>query len=130
MEKPQFSRLGELQLEILKLLWRNGWTRVAEVHKELGTDRYAYTTIATMLRKMDERGLVRHQERGRTFFYAAAMSERDVTRSTAADLVDRVFEGDLANAVSHLLDVREVHPEELDRLEQLIRQRKLKGPLV
>lgn len=117
-------RLGDLQLEIMKLLWKRGPSRVADVHKGLGTDRFAYTTVATMLRKMEERGLVRHQEQGRAFYYKAIVSGEEVTRSTAADLVNRVFEGSLADAVSHLLDVREVSPEELDRLEELIRERK------
>jgi len=117
-------RLGDLQLEIMKLLWKGVASRVADIRKELGGARYAYTTVATMLRKMEQRGLVRHREENRIFYYEAAVSEEEVTRSTTADLVERVFEGSLADAVSHLLDAREVSPEELDRLEGLIRERR------
>jgi predicted transcriptional regulator len=116
--------LGDLQLEIMKVLWKRGASRVAEVRGELGSDRFAYTTVATMLRKMEERALVQHREEGRIFFYEPCISAEEVTRSTTADLVDRVFEGSLADAVSHLLDAREISPEELDRLEQLIRERR------
>ena len=77
-----------------------------------------------MLRKMEDRGLVRHQEEDRRFIYEAAVSEEDVTRSMADDLVDRLFQGSLSEAVSHLLETRDVSRRELARLEQLIQERK------
>ena len=124
MERRRASRLGDLQLEIMKLLWKRGPSKVADIHKELGSHRFAYTTVATMLRKMEDRDLVRHREQGRTFYYEAHLTAEEVNRNTAADLVNRVFEGSLAETVSHLLNIREISPEELDRLELLIRQRK------
>lgn len=117
-------RLGELQLRILQVLWRSGSSTVAQVQEALGGRDLAYTTVATMLRKMEERSLVRHAVEGRRFLYHAAVSETEVRRSMSDDLVDRVFEGSLAQAVSHLLETREVDAGELDRLEQLIQQRK------
>jgi len=113
-----------LQLEILKILWRSETATVAEVHAELGAGRLAYTTVATMLRKMEDRGLVGHREEARRFIYQAAVQADDVTRTAANDLLDRLFEGSLANAVRHLLHTRDVSPEELDRLEQLIQERR------
>ena len=77
-----------------------------------------------MLRKMEERGLVNHIEEGRKFLYRPMVGMDEVTRSMAGDLVDRLFDGSLAEAVSHLLESREISREELDRLEQLIQQRK------
>lgn len=97
---------------------------VAEVQERLGGEPLAYTTVATMLRKMENRHLVTHREEGRKFIYRAAVSAEDVTRSMADDLVDRLFEGSLAETVSHLLETREVSPDELTRLEQLIRRRR------
>jgi len=124
MGNGSIHRLGDLQLEILKLLWKQGPARVADVLRDLGPRRFAYTTVATMLRKMEERGLVRHREQGRAFSYDAAISAEQVTRSTTDHLVQHLFEGSLADAVSHLLDTRDVSPEELDRLEELIRERR------
>jgi predicted transcriptional regulator len=121
-EKPPY-RLGDLQLRILKVLWATGPASVAEVQEGL-EDSLAYTTVATMLRKMEVRGLVHHREEGRRFLYEAAVTADEVTRSMAHDLVDRLFEGSLSQAVSHLLDTREVSREELETLERLIRQRK------
>ena len=117
-------RLGDLQLRIMRVLWSLGPASVARVQDRLDGNPLAYTTVATMLRKMEDRGLVRHREHRRRFIYEAAVTAADVTRSMADDLVDRLFEGSLADAVSHLLDTRDVSPQELARMERLIEERK------
>ena len=124
MPKERGIRLGDLQLRIMRVLWDSGAVTVSEVQQRLGRQRLAYTTVATMLRKMEERGLVDHLEEGRKFLYRAVVSMDEVTRSMTGDLVDRLFDGSLAEAVSHLLETREISREELDRLEQLIQERK------
>ena len=122
-EKRPNLRLGVLQLKIMKVLWEVGRASVAEVHEQLSADRLAYTTVATMLRKMEDRGLVRHDEADRRFIYEAAVGEDEVTRSMSDDFLDRLFEGSLATAVTHLLETRDVSREELVELERLIKRR-------
>lgn len=124
MEESNEYRLGDLQLEIMKVLWTRGPSTVAEVRENLPDGSLAYTTVATMLRKMENRRLVRHRHQDRRFIYQAAVTEDEVTRSMAHDLVDRLFEGSLAGAMSHLLTTRQVSRDELAELEQLIEQRK------
>jgi predicted transcriptional regulator len=124
-ERPTY-RLGDLQLRIMRVLWDLGAARVVDVQQRLDGERLAYTTIATMLRKMEERGLVAHQERQRTFVYQPLVTADEVTRCMADDMVDRLFEGSLADAVSHLLRTREVSHDELEQLEKLIKQRRRK----
>jgi len=117
------QRLGDLQLKIMRVLWELGQASVADVHDQLVGASLAYTTIATMLRKMEDRGLVRHHEEERRFIYEACVSQTEVRRSVAEDFLDRVCEGSLASAVNHLLDARDVSREELGELERLIKQR-------
>ena len=122
-------RLGDLQLAIMKVLWRLGAATVADVHEQLAEQQLAYTTIATMLRKMEDRGLVSHaaptgEGHARRFVFRPAVSEQDVTRGMTDDLVERLFEGSLSSTVSHLLEAREVSAEELDAIEQLVRRHK------
>ena len=124
MNANKLHRLGDLQLRILKILWGRPDSSVAEVHTALAPDALAYTTIATMLRKMEARGLVAHQTEGRTFRYRAAVEARHVSSGLTDHLVDRLFVGSLADAVSHLLSTREVNHEELTHLERLIAERK------
>lgn len=109
----------------MKVLWTRGEASVAEVHNTLGREpRFAYTTIATMLRKMEARGLVGHRTDGRTFIYAAAVEEVQVSRGMAEHVLDRLFAGSVADLVSHLLSAREVSREELARIERFVAERR------
>ena len=118
-------RRGDLQLRILQSLWDRPDSSVAEVHTELKPERdLAYTTVATMLRKMEARGLVTHREAGRSFLYRALIAAEDVSRSVGKHLVDQLSSGSLTEAVSHLLTSREVSRDELDQLEKLIKEAK------
>jgi BlaI family transcriptional regulator, penicillinase repressor len=124
MTKPRSYRLGDLQLRIMKALWERGSAGVADIHEALGANRFAYTTVATMLRKMEARGLVQHHADGRRFIYRAAVAPEAVTRSMANDVLERLFEGSLTDMVHHLLTTRDVSREELRELERLIAERK------
>jgi BlaI family transcriptional regulator, penicillinase repressor len=128
MKKLALFRLGDLQLRILQILWERGEATVADVHKALGGhSRFAYTTIATMLRKMEGRDLVSHREEGRLFVYKARVAAQAVSRDIADHWVERLFGGSLTHAVNHLLTTREVSAEELRELERLIAERKRKS---
>ncbi len=128
MTTPALHRLGDLQLQIMKVLWPRGEATVAEIHEVLCRDtRFAYTTIATMLRKMEARGLLEHRTEGRTFIYRSRIAEEQVERGMAEHVLERIFGGNLSNMVSHLLTSREVSKEELTRLERMISERKKKS---
>jgi BlaI family transcriptional regulator, penicillinase repressor len=125
MRKKKIHRLGDLQLAIMKVLWERGTCTVGDVFEAVGKERdLAYTTIATMLRKMEGRELVTHRTEGRAFVYRAAVDADAVTSNMSEHLLDRLFEGSLADLVSHLLKTRDVSQEDLARLEKLIAERK------
>ena len=109
----------------MKVLWERREATVAEVLEALSDHSdLAYTTMATMLRKMETRGLVSHRAEGRSFIYAPRVAAEDVSRSMADHLVDRLFAGSLTEVVNHLLTPREVSRAELSQLEKLITERK------
>ena len=115
------TTLGDLQHAIMTLLWRRGEATAAEVHTALEAERgLAPTTIATMLRKMEDKGVVDHRVDGRQFIYRPTVSEAEVRRSMVDELVDRVFAGDPAALVTHLLAEHSVEPEEIDHVYQMI----------
>lgn len=125
MTKRTGYRLGDLQLRIMKALWERDSASVADVHEALGSDSgLAYTTVATMLRKMEARGLVQHRLVDRRFIYRPAIGPDEVTTSMADDILERLFEGSLAGMLQHLLTTREVSADELRELERLIKERK------
>ena len=123
----RLHRLGDLQLRILQLLWQRGEMPAAGVHAALQPERsLAPTTVATMLAKMEARGLLVHREQGRAFIYRAAVEAGEVTRGLGDYFVQRLFAGSVTGAVTHLLRTREVSRRELDQLEKLIKDEKRK----
>ncbi len=113
--------LGELQHAIMTVLWERGEAGSAEVHRALLAERgLAPTTIATMLRKMEDRRLVTHRASGRQFLYTPAISETEVRRSAVKRVVDRLFEGDPMALVSHLVSEREIDRTELEELKRRV----------
>jgi predicted transcriptional regulator len=117
-------QLATLQLAIMQVLWDRGEATVADVREALQRSRpLAHTTIGTMLTKMERNGQVRHRTEGRVNVYRAAVGREKVRRSMLADLAARLFAGDLTEMVSHLLESRDVTPEELSRLKELIREK-------
>lgn len=112
--------LGELQLAILRTLWAAGEASVAEVHESLSDRRLALTTIATMLRKMEDKGLVAHRENGRQFLYRSVVDPDLVQKNLVGELVARLFDGDPLALVNHLLRAGEIELGELDQLRRQV----------
>ena len=123
MKKRQ---LGDLQLAIMRVLWQRGEAAASDVHKALFEERgLAVTTIKTMLRKLEEHECVVHRANGRQFIYRPAIAETDVRDGMVADLVQRMFSGDSAALVNHLIQAGEVDANALDELKaEVSRKRK------
>ena len=121
MNRP--LRLGDLQVAILRVLWDEGEATVTRVTEAIAGKRRAPTTIATMLTKLERRGIVEHRVEGRQFVYRPLISEQEVTRTMVADLTERLFEGDVSALVSHLIRSEEIERDELVRLRAMIVER-------
>jgi predicted transcriptional regulator len=118
---PDAPHLTDLQSAIMRVLWDRGEATVAEIHAALQPERgLALTTIATMLSRLEKRRIVKHRTQSRQYVYYPKVSERDVRRSMVADLTERLFDGDVAELVSHLLSAREMSPGDLERVKDLI----------
>ncbi len=118
------TRLGDLQLAIMRVLWASGEASAAQVHRSLYPQRaLALTTIATMLRKMETKGVVNHRRDGRQFLYRPTIAEGEVHRSMVGDLVDRLFAGDALELVNHLLTEGDIDMGELEDLRKRLEDR-------
>ena len=109
------------ELEILKVLWEHGPSSVRVVYKHLlaqqpGGKDLAYNTVQTLLRIMEDKGLVTHHLDGRAFVYEARYS-RD---QSAERFLDRVFDGAASQLMLSLLQSERLPTEELDRMQALI----------
>ena len=117
---PTF-KLGDLQLAIMRVLWRHREASVADVHRQIHAERgLASTTVATMLVKMERKGVVTHRLEGRRYIYLPTASENEVKRTMVGEITDRLFAGDAVALVSHLLEEGEVDEKQLEELRALI----------
>jgi predicted transcriptional regulator len=117
---PVVQDLGELQLAVLRVLWKRGEATAADVHAALRSKRIAITTVSTILSRLEKRGVVRYRTEGRSFVYRATVTEEQVRHSAVRSMVDSLFAGDSTALVSQLLDGRDVTSEDLERMRTLI----------
>jgi BlaI family penicillinase repressor len=119
--------LTELQLDILKALWKREEATVVDVQNALRPRRkLALTTVATHLMRLERRGIIAHRTEGRQYVFRALVDESKVRRSVAleiSELAERLFAGDVTELVSHLLSDRDVDAEDLKRMRALITKR-------
>ena len=114
-------QLTDLQVAIMRVLWDRTQATVAEIHEALLPDRgLAPTTVATLLSRLEKRGIVKHRTASRQYVYYPAISEGEVRRSMVSDLAERLFDGDVAELVSHLLSEREMSAGDLEKVKELI----------
>lgn len=120
-DRSDTHTLGDLQLAIMRVLWSRGEAAAAEVHAALEDERgLAPTTIATMLSKMEKKGVVDHRTEGRRFIYHPMVTESAVRRTMVGELTERLFRGDAAALVSHLIAEHEIEAAELAELKDLL----------
>jgi len=114
-------QVTDLQLAVLRELWRRGEGSVADVHAALKQERgLATTTIATMLSRLEKRGLVSHRSEGRKHIYRASVSEPEVQTALLDSVTDGVFGGDVTALVSHLLGARDMSSGDLAAVQQIL----------
>ena len=107
------------ELEILKVLWELGPASVRQVRQRLcPNDELAFNTVQTLLRLMDDKGLVSHKSRGRSFVYTPRYSRERAT----SRFVQQLFDGAMDQVIVSMLRTTDASAEELKQLEQIIAQ--------
>ena len=106
------------EAEILKILWEDGASSVRVVYRRLlaRAPDLAYNTVQTLLRIMEDKGLVGHAVDGRTFIYAPRFTREE----SASRFLDRVFDGLASHLVQSLLQGERIPTGELDKMQKLI----------
>lgn len=103
----------------MRVLWDHGEGTVAAVQEALASTEQplAYTTIATLLSRLDRRGLVEHRVDGRTFVYKPTVSQKRISSSLVGELLGGFFGGRPSELVSYLLAHEEIDAAELSRIK-------------
>lgn len=111
--------LSELQIAVMRVLWAQREASVADIAAVLAGERgLKYTTVATLLTRLEKRGVVAQRRDGRQLIYHAQVSEPHVRRSMVADLVGNLFGGDASALVAHLVREAEIAPGDLARVRR------------
>ena len=119
------TSLTELQIAVMRVLWRRGAATVAEVQDELRRDGrpLAQTTVATLLTRLAKRDVVGCRPAERPYVYEPRVTEVEVRGDVLNGVAEQLFEGDVAELVAHLLTAREVEPGDLARIREMIEAR-------
>ncbi|HEX5435472.1 MAG TPA: BlaI/MecI/CopY family transcriptional regulator [Candidatus Angelobacter sp.] len=114
------------ELKILQVLWdiSNGTVEDVISHSNV-SPKPNYKTTQTILRIMEEKGLVRHESRGRVFVFEPCVSRESVGRLSVQTLLDQNFGGSPSELLINLLEAGPVNESELEELENLIRSYRL-----
>lgn len=115
------SDLTDLQLKLLEILWEEGEASVRDVKAALAPERErARSTIATLLSRLEEKGVVTHREVGRRYLYRATVDREEVRGALLSDFTDDVFRGSVPALVRQLLELEDVTQEELEQVRRMI----------
>jgi predicted transcriptional regulator len=116
-------QLTELQLAIMRVIWDKGEATVQDIWEALHKDRgLAQTTIATMLSRLERRGVVTRRAQARQYHYKAAVTEPEVQHSMVAELTERLFDGDITALVQHLLSEKDVSPGDIAKIRAMLQR--------
>jgi predicted transcriptional regulator len=126
MARPPAKELTERELEVMHVFWNQGESTVADARDALaaaGVDR-AYTTIATLVRILTEKGFLEQTNDERPFRYRPARSYEDVSRRLLDEILDRVFRGSREQLLVRLMEQKRLSAKERAILEGILREDK------
>ncbi len=113
--------LTGLQLSILRVLWERGEATTQDVRECLtGPRPLALTTVATIMSRLERKGVLTHRREGRQYVYRATVSESGVRRSKVKELTENLFGGDPVALLSHLVRGDEVDADEVQRIREML----------
>lgn len=124
MARPPASEVTGRELELMHVFWALGEATVAEVRDALarsGPD-LAYTTVATLVRNLAEKGFVEPTNDERPFRYRPARSYEEVSSRLLGDVLERVFRGSREQLLVRLMEERRLSAGEREFLEQVLRE--------
>jgi predicted transcriptional regulator len=118
--------LTDREADVMRVLWDRGPSVVTEVKEHLA-DELAYTTVLTILRTLEQKGYVKHEEEGRVHRYFAAVKEDAARKSALQHLTGKLFKGSAELLFTHLVSDRKLSKDQVQRMRDLLAQSADKG---
>lgn len=121
MPRQKSEQMTPLELEIMQVLWETGPANCQTVQRQLKRE-LAYTTVQTMLTVLHRKGRVKRTLKDKAYVYRPAVTRKKFTGHAVRDLVDRLFGGSAEGLVMNLLQEKQLTPERLAKLHQLVEE--------
>lgn len=122
MEKHVILTQSERQL--MQFLWQRPYNLMELVDDVGKTIGWSKSTVATMVRRMEEKGILRYEEEGRRKIFYPAISQQEAAIQETDSLLQRVFQGSIGLLVSNMAQCKQLSKEDIDELYEIIRQAK------
>ena len=114
-------KLSNLQISVMKVLWTHGKLNVSSTHQLLNQVKpLALTTVATLLKRMEEKKIVAFEKQGRQHVYFPLISESDVKTSMLSNMLSHLFNDKPAELVHHLVDQDNITEDELMLIRKIL----------
>lgn len=121
--KDHDGKLTDVELELMTILWKLTEGSVADVIDHLPKNRdLAYTSVSTILRILEQKGILKTRKEGRGHIYIPALKKADYESRTVRDVVERVFDGTPVALVKQLLNSIKINEVEMQELKELIKK--------
>lgn len=114
------------ELDVMAVLWERGSGTVSEVRDALASD-FAYTTVLSVLRTLEEKGYVSHVTEGKAHRYMPAVEPDVAGRSAITRIVDTMFAGSPELLLTQLVSDRRLDSKKLKQLRALLDARLASG---
>ena len=121
MTKRKLPAMSPAETEILRLVWQIEEATVQKVCDQLPPKRnIAYKTVQTLLRRLEDKGYLKHKIKGKAYVFFPAVNREDVVKRTVLDFLDRLFGGDPRPLMQFLAEDGKIDAEDIERLRKLI----------
>ncbi|MEM7264214.1 MAG: BlaI/MecI/CopY family transcriptional regulator [Planctomycetota bacterium] len=123
MARPRSPHPTEGELEILRVLWSEGPLELGALREQLAAERgreIANTTVATMLKVMEEKGFVKKAKGERSYRWSARVTRKKTSRGLVGRVVDKVFDGSAKGLVTHMIEDGRLSDADLAEIRALL----------
>ena len=122
------SPLTDLENAVMKAVWAAEPCTVESVHTAVSrTRRLKETSTRTLLRRLEQKGYLKHEEQGRAYVYRAVEPARSLAARAVRQIIDRFCQGSVEELVSGMVEAKVLSKGEMDRLEEFVKGRKQGG---
>lgn len=112
--------------EVMHILWRLGQATVGEIIEQMEPPKPKYTTIATFIKILEEKGFVKHESKGKGYLYYPAIEREEYAKTVVKRVLHSYFDGSVPNIVSFFSKQENLSVNDLDEIMEIVENAKMR----